>query len=228
MADSVKRTYRSPARAAAAAATRARLRHAAGRLFIAQGYAATTMRQIAREAGVGERTVYDVFSSKSVLFGHTLAVAVAGDEEPVPVAERPWVRAVLAELHPVVALGLLAANSTQLLDRAGDLIMVSIEAAVSDADMRATADAGAHATYAVQRTVATRLHQRGALREDLDAQTAADILYVLLAPHTHQLLRRHRRWNAEKYQRWIHDAMVRELLTPATTPPPGGTRTPPR
>jgi AcrR family transcriptional regulator len=215
--DSVKRTYRSPARAAAAAATRARLRHAAERLFTAQGYAATTMRQTAREADVGERTLYDAFSTKAVLFGHTLGVAVAGDEEPVPVVERPWVRAVLAERDPVVALGLLAANSTQLLDRAGDLIMVSLEAAGTDADMRSTADAGEQATYAVQRTIAARLHERGALREDLDAQTAADILYVLIAPHTHQLLRRHRRWSAEKYQQWIRDAMVREVLDPVKT-----------
>ena len=50
MADPVKRTYRSPARAAAAAETRARIRAAAADLFVQQGYVATTLRQAAKEA----------------------------------------------------------------------------------------------------------------------------------------------------------------------------------
>lgn len=217
MTDSVKRPYRSHARAAAAADTRARLRDAAERLFTAQGYAATTMRQIARKAAVGERTLYDSFSTKAALFRHTLGVAIVGDEEPVPVAQRPWVHAALAERDPVTALGLLAANSANLLERAGDLLMVSIEAAGADADMRAAADAGAQATYDVLLAIATSLSERGALRADLEAHTAADILYILLAPHTHQLLRRQRLWSAEQYHRWINEAMIRELLDAART-----------
>ncbi|HEX5406405.1 MAG TPA: helix-turn-helix domain-containing protein [Pseudonocardiaceae bacterium] len=63
MADPVKRAYRSPARAA----TRARIREAATRLFVAQGYVATTLRQVAAAAGVGERTLYDAFPSDWLL-----------------------------------------------------------------------------------------------------------------------------------------------------------------
>ena len=65
MPGGVKRPYRSPRRTAAAAATRAAIREAAASLFLQQGYAATTMREVAARAGVGERTLYDAFPTKA-------------------------------------------------------------------------------------------------------------------------------------------------------------------
>ncbi|HEX4396654.1 MAG TPA: helix-turn-helix domain-containing protein [Trebonia sp.] len=48
-------------------------------LFVEHGYVATTIRDVARAAGVGERTVYGIFPSKADLFRHVLDVAIAGD-----------------------------------------------------------------------------------------------------------------------------------------------------
>ncbi|MFC1439848.1 helix-turn-helix domain-containing protein [Streptacidiphilus sp. N1-10] len=211
-ADPVKRTYRSPARAAAAAATRARIREAAERLFVEQGYVATALRQIATAAGVGERTLYDAFPTKAALFAHTLGVATVGDEEPVRVADRPEITASREQADPRAAIGQLVAYSTALLERAGDLIMVSVEAAGADPDMRAASDAGAEATHAVHLALTRRLHADGALRTDLDPVTAADILYALGSPHMHQLLRRHRGWTVDHYRTWLQTALVHELL----------------
>jgi AcrR family transcriptional regulator len=212
MADPVKRTYHSPARAAAAAVTRARIREAATRLFVQQGYVATALRQVAAEAGVGERTLYDACPTKAALFAHALGVAIAGDEQPVPVADRPEIAATREESDPRAAITQLVAYSTALLERAGDLIMVSVEAAGADADMRAAADAGASATHRLHLDFAEKLRGRGALRDGLDTVTAADVLYVLGSPHTHQLLRRHRGWSAEQYRDWLERALIRELL----------------
>jgi len=212
MADSVKRAYRSPTRAAAAAATRARIRDAAARLLTEYGYVATTMRQIAAAAGVGERTLYDAFPTKAALFAHTLGVATVGDEDPVRVADRPEVIATRDQADPRAAIAQLVAYATALLERAGDLIMVSVEAAGADPDMRSAADAGARATHQVELGLTEQLHSRGALRDGLDPVTAADILYALGSPHLHQLLRRHRGWTAEQYRTWLQNAIVRELL----------------
>ncbi len=212
MDEPVKRRYRSPLRAGNAAATRTRIRHSAHRLFTAQGYTATSMRQVAAEAGVGERTLYDAFPTKAALFDHVLGVAVAGDEKPVPIAHRPWLQALVDEPDPTIALRLLAANAAQLFERAGDLIMVSIEAAAADADMRATAQAGARATHEIQLRVADGLAHRGALRPGITVAAAADILYVLLSPHTHHLLRNDRKWTPDRYRTWISEAMIRELI----------------
>ncbi|MGH6653977.1 MAG: TetR/AcrR family transcriptional regulator, partial [Actinocrinis sp.] len=212
MADSVKRAYRSPARAAAAAATRARIRAAAARLFVQQGYTATTLRQIAAAAGVGERTLYDAFPTKAALFAHALAVATVGDEQPVRVADRPEIAAVRRQADPRAAIEQLVAYTAALLERAGDLIMVSVEAAGADADMRAAADAGASATHQLYLALTESLHARGALRAHVDPAAAADVLYALCSPHTYQLLRRHRSWSAERYRTWLQATIIRELI----------------
>ncbi|MFF9199109.1 TetR/AcrR family transcriptional regulator [Streptomyces sp. NPDC014779] len=233
-ADPGKRPYDAPRRAAAAARTRARIREAAARLFVEQGYAATRMREVARAAGVGERTLYDAFPTKAALFGHTLGVATVGDEEPVAVADRPEFRELGAEANPAETVEALVARTADLLDRAGDLIMVSVEAAGADPDMRAAADAGAAATHAVYLRLTTALHARGALRPGLDAARAADVLFALVSPHVHQLLRRLRGWSAEAYREWLTALVTDQLLAPApmdgpdTGPGPGaGPRTGP-
>ena len=63
MADSVK-TSPSSYRREQADATRLRIADAAQRLFSRDGYGATSIEGIAREAGVGTRTVYAAFGAK--------------------------------------------------------------------------------------------------------------------------------------------------------------------
>jgi hypothetical protein len=57
------------------------------------------------------------------------------------------------------------AYSTALLERAGDLIMVSIEAAGAGEDTRTTVDAGGRATHRVHLALTEAPHGRGALRD---------------------------------------------------------------
>lgn len=60
----VKRAYRSPRRQEQAQRTRQAILIAARGLFVAQGYGATTIEAIARDAGVAVQTVYAAFGSK--------------------------------------------------------------------------------------------------------------------------------------------------------------------
>src|SRR5689334_17972891 len=170
-AESSARRYHAPRRAEAAAHTKARIREAAKTLFVEQGYVATTIRDIAREAGVGERTVYAAFPGKADLFRHALDVARVGDEEPVAVADRAEVRDAFAHADPRVAIARSIDYTVALLERAGDLIMVTVQAADADADMSAVAEAGSQATRAFWRTLTESLRDR--LRPGLTAQTAA-------------------------------------------------------
>jgi AcrR family transcriptional regulator len=211
MPDSVKRTYHSPARAEAAAATRTRIRHAAHDLFLEEGYVATTMKRVAATAGVGERTLYDAFPTKQALFHHVLDVAIAGDEAPIRVADRPEISAIRDVTDAPAAIRQLVEYTTSLFERAADMIMVSVEAAGADPDMRAAADAGAQATHAVYLDVARHLKRRRTLRAGLSAKVAADILFGLASPHLHQLLRRQRGWSPDRYRNWLENALVREL-----------------
>ncbi len=210
MARVVKRNYRSPTRAAGAAATRAAIRAAASELFLEAGYAATTMKAVAARAGVGERTLYDSFASKTALFEHVVGVAIAGDEDPVPVAERPEFHEALTESDPHRAVALYAGYATALLERAGPLITVAIESAGADPALRRFSDEGAAATRANTTTFVQALADRGMTRGDTDDLAMA--AYALTTPLVHRNLRRDLGWSANRYRRWLEAGLGRQLL----------------
>lgn len=75
-----RRPYRSVTRDEGARQTRLTIIEAAQRLFLAQGYAATSIREIAVTAGVAESTVYHVFEDKPSLLW-AIVEHVVGDGE---------------------------------------------------------------------------------------------------------------------------------------------------
>src|SRR6187401_421400 len=92
-----KRAYRSDLRAAQALRTRGQIVAAAAELFVGGGYAATTIDAIAAAAGVSRKTVFTSAGGKAELLKLAYDHATAGDDEPVPLRERPVVKALEAE-----------------------------------------------------------------------------------------------------------------------------------
>src|SRR3954454_1971443 len=90
-----RRPDRSAKREAAALQTRRRIRDAATTLFLRDGYARTSMKAIAAQAGVSGKTMYLAYETKATLLRHVIQVAVRGDEDPAPLSQRPEWRAVL-------------------------------------------------------------------------------------------------------------------------------------
>ena len=70
-------------------ATRRRVVGAAHRLFVDKGYVATTIADIAEEAGVAIQSVYKAGKSKADLLHAAVDLAVAGDDEDVLLTDRP-------------------------------------------------------------------------------------------------------------------------------------------
>jgi AcrR family transcriptional regulator len=213
MADDVKRIYRSRVREEQAAATRAALRAAAARLFMDQGFVATTMRQIAVAAEVGERTLYDAFPTKAALFDHVVSVALVGDELPTPVADREEFHAALHARNGRRAVALYADYSAAILDRAARLIVVASESAGADAAMRRFDEQGATATCANVTTFVTSLADHGVL-----AATVEDAIATVLAassPHTYVLLCDMIGWETARYRSWLEDTLAAALLDEA-------------
>ncbi len=206
------RAYRSERREADAAATRTAIREAAGRLFVAQGYAATTLKQVAREAGVGDRTVYAAFASKFDLYHHALDVATVGDEAPIPVRDRAELAAAREVPDARASLAAGIDYGIALFERAGDLIWVGIQAEGADPQVRALGETGSRETRAVMLRIATDLAERGVLRPGLSAQEAADILYSLSSPHVFHLMRRVCGWSAVAYRDWLQGTLATQLL----------------
>lgn len=215
MTDPVKRTYQSRRRADSAEQTRRLIRDAAAELFVRQGISATTMRQVAAAAGVAERTVYTAFPNKTALFNEVINIATVGDELPVPVAERPEFTAALTESEPVRAARQVVDYGSQLLERAGALVIAAIESSGADPDMREFCERGAAATSANLLTVTQAWHESGLLRDGMDPERARAILYVLASPHVHHLLRHDQGWDFGRYRDWLMATIIQTLLRDA-------------
>jgi AcrR family transcriptional regulator len=213
MAERVKtRRYDSPRRREQAAATRREILEAAQRLFERQGYAATTMAAIAAEAGVALKTVYVAFDTKSGLLRALWHLLLRGDEDDVPIPERPWYREVVAEPDPERKLRLGAHNARLVKQRAGALMRVIRSAAAADADAEELWSRIEADFYDNQRAIVQALHDAGALRDGLDVARAADILWTLNHPDLWHLLVGARGWTPEAWEQWFGDTVSEQLL----------------
>jgi AcrR family transcriptional regulator len=213
-----KRPYESPRRRAQAEATRRDILESAQRLFEAKGYAATTMAEIATEAGVALKTVYLAVQTKSGLLRTLWNVLLRGDELERPVGERRWYLDVLEEQDPECQLRLNAHNSTTAKRRISAILEVIRNAATVDPDVAALWQRIHSEYHANQRAIVERLHERGYLRADLDVTQATDILWTINHPNTWQLLVVDRGWTPEQYERWTGDLACRQLLTDRRRP----------
>ena len=157
------------------------------------------------------QTVYNTVGGKSALLSAAYDMALAGDDEPVPIAERPAYRAMLAAGDARTCLGGYAALSRDLAERAAPLVAIVL-AEAGNPDVRALADVAeqqrARGTAGVARHVADRF----GLRPDLTAaEEAADILWALTAPETAVRLLG-RGWTWDRHQAWLADTLVRTLV----------------
>lgn len=211
--DSVKRSYRSELRSEQALRTRRAIRDAARTLFLTDGYAATTVRQVAAAAGVGERTLYDAFPTKLALFREVLGVATAGDEMPLALRERPDHAQRVNEGDAGAVIVSLAARTTEIMERAGALMMVVIESSGADPDMREVQRDSLVAMRRNMGDVARSMRRRGTLRAGVSAAEATDVLVTMLSPHTYNMLRVRFGWSAARYRSWIA-ARLKDALLP--------------
>jgi AcrR family transcriptional regulator len=214
MADGVnpKRRYDSPRRREQAQTTRRAILRAAQRLFVEQGYAATTMAQVATAADVSLKTVYLALETKAGVLRALWHLQLRGDQHDLPVGQRSWYQEVLDEADPAVKLRLNARNARAVKERTGALLGVIRNAAMVDPDIgelwkRISAD-----FHDNQRAIVTSLEARGALRPDLGVDQAADILWALNHPDLWHLLVDERGWTPEAWERWFCETSCGELL----------------
>src|SRR3954447_25580498 len=213
MADGVKtRRYESPRRREQAAATRRAILEAAQARFERDGYAATTIAAVAREAGVATKTVYLAFETKSGLLRALWHLLLRGDEDDVPIGERAWYRAMLDEPDPARRLAIGASGSRAVKERAGGLLRVIRTAALVDADAAALWARIESDFHANQGAIVETVHRDGALRRGLGVARATDILWTLNHPDVWHLLVVERGWTPAAWERWFLAAVREQLL----------------
>jgi AcrR family transcriptional regulator len=204
------RTYVSPKREEQANATRTAILDAARRLFLSNGYGATSIRAIAEEAGVAVQTVYAVFGNKRQLVIELIELAVKGDDELASMTQQADVQAIQSEPSPRGRAQLDAALSRKITERVLPVFKITSDAAAVDPDFAELNQAMIARRRAEMVQAAKLLAGDDGLRVSLD--DAAASLFVLYSPHVAQILLEYVGWSYDRYEKWLADAIERLVL----------------
>jgi AcrR family transcriptional regulator len=199
-------------RRARARSTQNRIIDHAYRLFCDSGYPATTIEAIAAEAGVATQTVYYFFRTKALLLQEVVEVAAAGEAQPIPVMERPWMRQILTENNARRALAFLVEHGVDIYIRVAPLRPALEVAAASDPDINAYWRAVAERRKAGMRTFVERLAELRALLPGLTVQRATDVMFVVNSHEVFLGLTRDSGWLVTDFKRWLYVALTQQLL----------------
>jgi AcrR family transcriptional regulator len=193
------RRYRSTVRDEQSRATRRRIVDAGGELFVAHGYVPTTIDAIAERAGVSRRTVFTSVGSKAVVLKLAFDWTLAGDDEPVAIADRPEAQRMMAGEDPAELLAAWMAMNAAINRRVAALHHVLVVAADADTDAAALLAATDDQRIDGAQRVAERLAELGGLKPGLEPNRAADIADVLIDPTLYRRLVELRGWNFDAY-----------------------------
>jgi AcrR family transcriptional regulator len=167
-------------RQAMADQTRRDILQTARQLFARQGYAATSVADIAREAGVAVQTIYGRLGSKR---GMLMALIDLIDEEAGVGALVAGIRGASTPEH---ALRAEIRLTRVFQERSGDIIGALFAAAAVEPDLAAAVAEGQRRHRNGARLTAARLTELGGLRETLGAEHAAALIAITT---THQAWR---------------------------------------
>ena len=197
---------------------RAAVVDAARTLVLEHGYGATTIEAVSALSDVPPATVYRLFSSKRGILKALLDVSIVGDDEDVPLADRPHVRSLFDHPDPSEQLASFAGVTAQVNSRTAPIYRILVSAANSDPDAAALLDEQTRQRQAGQGLIARSLARAGALRPKLRERDAADIIHALMSPEIYALLVTDRGWPPERYERWLANILADQLLAPTGMP----------
>ncbi len=202
---STARPYRSSLRAEQAEQTRLRIRQAARELFERQGFADTTIAQIAETAGVAAPTVYATYGSKGGLVGAML-------EELEEAADQAgWEARIRAETDPIRQLQLFVTWIRTLFESGAPVIRAAMDAR-RDPDVAAMMAQGDANRLGGTTALTAYWQERGALRPGLEPPQAAHTLWLLTSAEQFLLATDQLGWSPAHYEHWLASLAHRAIL----------------
>ncbi len=220
MPESVKpRTYRSSVREEQARRTRQAILAAARTLFSEKGFVATTIAQIAAEAGVAVDTVYASVGPKPALMRLLMETAISGSDQAIPAEQRDYVRQIRAAPTAGQKIRIYASAVTAVNARMAPLYLVLRDAAAQAPELAQIRDEISARRASNMRLFAQDLADTGELRPGLDVGEVADVVWSMNSAEYFSLLVRERGWPADRFARWLADTWGRLFLTTAKDGP---------
>lgn len=196
-----------PSRQDRARATRRRIVESALQAFTRNGYTATTVESVARDAGVAVQTVYFVFRTKGDLLQAVYEHVVLGPEGLHP-HQTDWWRAVEGATEVTAAVRALVGGTIELLERAAPLVW----AVLGDPTARAGYEHNEQLRRAGNDQLVAVLSAKHPLRDGLSPARARDVLLVLTGPLLYTQLTLDLHWAAQDVAEWMADTVLRELF----------------
>ncbi|HSB85072.1 MAG TPA: helix-turn-helix domain-containing protein [Ilumatobacteraceae bacterium] len=206
------RRYDASGRREQARRTRAAVITAARTMFLESGYAATTLTAVARSAGVSVETIYKVFGNKPGLVKAVFDVAVVGDDEPIPMMQREFVRRNMAERDPRKRLSSYGTHVAEVAERTSPLLLVVRQAAANDAAAAEVWEQMQRERLTGMTVFAQHLAEAGQLRADIAVDEARDVLWTFNSVELWDLLVNQRGWSSERFGDWIGHQLIAALL----------------
>lgn len=180
--------------------TRREIAEAARRLFAARGWGETTVRDIARAAGVSEPTVYTTYGGRT---GLAIALVDAIDLEAGAARLLTELEAAIGD--PPAQLAALVAFDRRLFERGGDVIRLLREGGRTEPRLAAAYRAGRARGEEVRRATFTSW-------SDVDTQYACDVYAALCDAHGYSTLVAERGWSPERVERWWYQILCSLLI----------------
>jgi AcrR family transcriptional regulator len=190
-------------------ATHQRIVAAAHRLFTSQGYASTTMGQVAEAAGVAVQTIYFVFHTKAALLARACDFAVMG-ETPRPPEEQPRYRAREDSPRIEQALRHKVTGVGEIIPR---VIPLKLPARASDDPelkrLMAESDARRAAGY---RAMLEILRDKASLRDGLDPERATHLLLLYAGEDVYHELVDTDQWSHQEWIDWTVTTLLQQVF----------------
>jgi AcrR family transcriptional regulator len=176
---------------------------------------------IADAAGVSRKTVFTSVGGKVEALKLAIDWAIAGDDEPVPLLERPLVQAGLLEPDARRILTDYARHIREVHCRIAPLDAVVQAASGVEPALRDLAEQARGQRLRGMQVLAQVLADRGALKPPLTASEAADTLWVFNDPALYQRLVVERSWAESRYEQWLTGVLISVLISDDYVPSKG-------
>ncbi|WP_433164314.1 TetR/AcrR family transcriptional regulator [Kribbella sp. CA-247076] len=199
----VKRQYDASGRRERARQRRRDVVVAARELFETHGFQGTTITAVARHAGVSAESIYKGFGTKAALAKAVFDFVIAGDDEPVPMAERPEARAIQAEPDVRRKIALYVDGLKVRQERSARVQLMIRDGRHHDETLRETWETLLTERLTGMTMFARHLVDSGGLRAGITVEEVADVLWTCIAVEQYELLVLHRGWSLERYTTWI-------------------------
>ena len=205
-----KRRYTSRIRQEQAEQTRTRILEAATKLFLGNGYARTSVKAIAEEAGVVPDTVYAAFGSKVRVLTALLDKRLVPDGGVASVRDRPDVQAIRNEQDQRRQLQIFADVFTKISAELRPIFEILRTASAVEPESAAVLQEMENYRLENMHLYAGWIAERGALR--CDVEQAGEVMWALASPDMGRKLCDELGWSQSQHAAWLAETLIRTLL----------------